>query len=224
MTIFEQIIRIYAPFSCVSCENESDTLLCSACDEQLPTVPSRCYKCKAATRGYATCDACRARSPLQSVYVATHYTDIPKELLKRVKYERAKSGVEPLARRMSALLPAADDTTMLVPVPTATSRVRLRGYDQAVLLSRSIARYTKIEKALYLDRLGQAHQVGARRSERLRHLEGAFRIKSGVTVKNRHIILVDDVLTTGATLETAAKLLKNAGAKQVDAVVFAQAS
>ena len=71
-------------------------------------------------------------------------------------------------------------------------------------------------------RVGQTHQFGATRHQRLEQLERAFLVTNPTDVKNKHILLVDDVLTTGATLETLARVLKSAGAKQVDAVVFAQ--
>ena len=66
-------------------------------------------------------------------------------------------------------------------------------------------------------------QVGANRRERLRQLHSAFRVVRPDVVRGRHIVLVDDVLTTGATLETAARVLLNAGAARVSAVVLAQA-
>ncbi len=113
---------------------------------------------------------------------------------------------------------------LLVPVPTATTRVRERGYDQAVVLARELSRLSGRTSACPLVRLGQAHQVGASRAARLRHLDGAFRVRYSDKIKGAHIVLIDDVCTTGATLESAARALREAGAKQVDALVFAQPS
>jgi predicted amidophosphoribosyltransferase len=72
-------------------------------------------------------------------------------------------------------------------------------------------------------RIGQAHQVGAGRAQRKKQLDGVFRPRHIERIKGQHIILVDDVLTTGATLESAARTLRRAGAAQVDAWVFAKA-
>lgn len=140
------------------------------------------------------------------------------------KYERAKSGLEEVAELMAPLLRFVKEGAYLVPVPTATTRVRQRGYDQSLVLSLALSRRSGLTKRVFLRRLGQAHQVGSTRRERLAHLDNAFRVIHHADVQDAHAVLVDDVLTTGATLETAARELKKAGAAQVDAIVFAQPS
>ena len=107
--------------------------------------------------------------------------------------------------------------------PTATSRVRQRGYDQAKLLARALARQAGLPYLDCLARVGQTHQVGATREQRLRQLQAAFRVRRPNAVRSAYLLLVDDVSTTGATLELAATILKSAGARRVDAIVFAQA-
>jgi len=115
------------------------------------------------------------------------------------------------------------ENTIVVPIPTATSRVRERGYDHARLMGRDIANSNNLRLVTGLSRLDQARQVGAKRDVRLSQLKGAFRVSQRRLIVGAHILLVDDVLTTGATLEEAALTLKMAGAKKVDAIVFAQA-
>ncbi len=224
MHLLEQFVRLYAPYTCLGCDAEHDQLLCDACREVLPQVPSRCYRCKATTRDFAVCDRCRSQTPLRHVYVVAHYDGLAKELLHRAKYERAKSGLAEIAELMAPLLSAMADDVLLVPVPTATSRVRQRGYDQAVVLATNLSRLTRFARMRALARLGQAHQVGANRRQRLEHLSGAFEVVRPSRVRGQRIVLIDDVITTGATLETAARTLKKAGARQVDAVVFSQPS
>ena len=116
----------------------------------------------------------------------------------------------------------SSQNTIIVPVPTATSRVRQRGYDQAVLLAKEVARQSGLKYTHCLSRTTQAHQVGAGRSQRIKQLSGAFRVTKPDQVMGVHILLIDDVITTGATLESAALLLKKTGAKRIDALVFAQ--
>lgn len=146
-----------------------------------------------------------------------------REVVHRTKYERAQAGARVMAMLSSPLLTGVVQTALLVPAPTASRRVRQRGYDQAVLFARELSKTTGLTTSRLLARQGQAHQVGAGRADRLRHLRNAFRSTRPEAVKGKHVILVDDVLTTGATLEMAAKELRRAGAQRVDALVFAQA-
>ena len=224
MSILNYITRLYAPFSCVGCGCEKDRLLCTACTETIAKVPSRCYRCHQTTRGYEVCSTCRTKTPLRRVAVWAHYEHDAKAVIQKAKYDRAYAGLYEVAEHMATLMPLFEASSVLVPVPTATSRVRQRGYDQATILARRIAQSQSLPYARLLARLGQAHQVGAGRSERVKHLQDAFRPIDAVRIKDAHVLLIDDVCTTGATLESAAKVLRKAGAKRVDALVFAQPS
>jgi ComF family protein len=168
-----------------------------------------------------TCSACRKASPLRSVQVAAVYGAVAKSLIWKLKLAGAQSAAAIMAKPMAALLTEATEA-IIIPVPTATSRVRQRGYDQAALLARALSRQTRLPYYHCLARSGQTHQHGLGRQDRLTQLTTAFRIKRPKLVYNSHIILVDDVATTGATLEAAASVLQIAGAVRVDAVVFAR--
>ncbi|HET8709331.1 MAG TPA: phosphoribosyltransferase family protein [Candidatus Saccharimonadales bacterium] len=156
------------------------------------------------------------------MYVATAYQGVAKDAVWKLKFEGAQAAAHDMATVMAALLPV-DAVTLLVPAPTATSHIRRRGYDQARLLARAVAKQTGLPHAPCLVRLGQQRQVGANRQQRFEQLAGAFRLAAGYDVTGKTILLVDDVLTTGATLEAAAAVLKQAGARRVEAVVFARA-
>lgn len=224
MLLLEKLIGLYAPHNCLGCSREGDGLICESCRSALPYVPSRCYRCRAVTRDYAVCISCQSHTPLRRVLVSMHYDGLPKELLHHAKYERARSGISEMAEIMASLPQLLPPNVLLVPVPTATSRVRQRGYDQAMVLARELSASSGVARGDLLARIGQAHQVGAGRKERLEHLRGAFRVLKPKEVAGKHIVLVDDVLTTGATLETAARVLKKSGARKVDAIVFCQVS
>ena len=222
--MIDYIARIFAPFQCLGCGREEDLLICKSCRETIARVPSRCYLCKATTRNYGVCQSCKSKTPLTQVAVWTHHEDLPKELVHSAKYERAKAGLFEIADFLSDLLPYFASEVLFTHIPTATSRVRERGYDQAEVIARRLCVQKRLSYSRLLARLGQAHQVGSKRTERIAHVKNAFRPINLSKIKNAHIILIDDVCTTGASLESAARTLKQAGAKRVDAIVFSQPS
>jgi ComF family protein len=220
MSFLDMIVGKIAPHDCLACGIEGD-LLCSSCLVTLKTVPERCYRCCAIMNKSLTCLVCRGTSPLHSVRAATVYGSVAKQLIWKLKLAGAQTAARIMAKRMTNLV---DITTraIIVPVPTATGRVRQRGYDQARLLARELSRQTRLPYYDCLARSGQTHQHGLSRHERLTQLAVAFRVKRPGIVRRFRVILVDDVTTTGATLEAAATVLYAAGAAQIDAVVFAQ--
>jgi len=220
MTLLERIISVVAPYDCLGCGREG-RLLCTDCLVLFPDVPERCYRCHKASPGGLTCASCRSSSRLHRVRVATDYEGVAKDIVWRIKFDGAQSVTKDLAACLANLLPREQEF-YLVPVPTTTGRARQRSYDQAKLLARALSRQTGHPYRDYLARIGKTHQIGSSRQERLRQLSGCFRVKSFNSVRGRRLILIDDVVTTGATLEAAATALRQAGAKRVEAVVFAQ--
>ncbi len=217
MRVIEHILSTIAPHECIQCGSEGD-LLCQACSQGLLSVPERCYRCLRSSIGFRTCQACRRQSALYSVRPVTVYNDVAKELIHKLKFEHARAAVVPITDLMRFDLP---QTAVLTHVPTATSRVRQRGYDQSLLIARQLARHTGLSYVPLLTRLGQQRQVGKNRAERHTQMQELFLVRKKQIPKQ--IILVDDVITTGATLEACAHKLKEAGAQQVSAVVFAAA-
>jgi ComF family protein len=222
MFITEKIISIFAPHTCLRCGIEG-ALLCNTCRmEAILPVPSRCYRCFTATKDFAVCKSCQKQTKLRQVWVASEYEGVAKDLLHYVKFERAQAGAAIIAVQLNETLPYLSNEVTLVHVPTATSRARQRGYDQAQLITKELAHLQKIKASQLLVRMGQARQVGAKRELRKTQLANAFRIYRSYKALPAHVVLVDDVLTTGATLESVAGILRQSGVRRVDAVVFAQ--
>ncbi len=218
--MLDRLLATLAPYECLGCGCEG-TLLCPACSANLEPAVERCYRCQQPSQAGLTCALCQGLTSLCQVQAVTPYKGLAKDLVWKLK----SAGAQDVGTSMAGLmLPFLEPVAgvILVPVPTATSRVRQRGYDQAVLLARAIASQAKLPYAQPLVRSGQAHQLGANRAQRLEQLAGAFRTRQPIVV-DKQIILIDDVTTTGATLEAAAKVLKQAGATSIKALTFAQA-
>jgi ComF family protein len=158
----------------------------------------------------------------------TRFEDGPaRQLVHRLKYgDRAELALAMgrwMARAGAELLDEAD---LLVPVPLHWSRLAHRRFNQAAALAREIAKISGVplETQLLVRRTPTPPQVGLSRRMRARNMQGAFDapLERRIELKNRRIVLVDDVMTSGATLNAAARALLRGGAAQVDALVFAK--
>jgi ComF family protein len=150
------------------------------------------------------------------------------ETLSRFKYHGASHLAIPLGNFMAEchdpdLLWSAID--LLIPVPLHPHRLRQRGFNQSLLLARQIGRRHSIPvDFLSLERTRvTVPQVELSGAERKKNLYGAFRIRKKENIHQKHILLVDDVFTTGATARECSKVLLRAGAKKVDVITCARA-
>ena len=221
MSVLDTLLSVIAPLECLGCSSEG-TALCLACSAKLTTTSqSHCFRCERPTTGNTTCKDCFVQFPLYSVLSRCNYEGLAKKLVHEFKFTGKRSIAKDLARLMSGTPLPISPKTIVVYVPTATSRVRSRGFDHARLLAKVMSRLLGLPLARALVRTTQARQVGYGRSERAKHIHGAFTVRLPKSIKNAHILLVDDVVTTGATLGEAARVLQKAGAARIDAVVFA---
>lgn len=222
MRIIEQLFSILAPYNCISCGREG-ALLCAWClPDAFTPLPERCYRCHALSRDCKVCNKCRKLAPIGHVWVSVEYEGCAKQLVTSYKFARAKDVAELLAARLHETVPFLPEDTVVTFIPTATSRVRERGYDHAEVIAREFAAQRKLACLPLLHRMGQTRQVGSKRSQRIAQLAGAFRPRNVEHIKGAKILLIDDIVTTGASLAAASKVLKSAGAKSIDAAIFAQ--
>lgn len=223
MSFIDVFLAPFAPFDCLGCRVEGK-LICNVCIKQLhKPSPLGCYRCLRPTTNSLTCIECYKQSTsIRRVQAATVYDGIAKDVLWRLKSNGTQAAARLMAEQMRPLLTPEPDKQLIVPVPTATTRARQRGYDQAVLIAKHISRLSGIRLAQCLIRQGQTHQVGSNRQQRLEQLQTAYRVKHKLLVKDSVIILVDDVMTTGATLEAAAAVLDQFGAYRIEGLVFAR--
>lgn len=217
------LLSLLAPHDCIGCGAEG-ALICDSCRLRLDDAEARCYGCHQTHPLFRTCSTCRSHSALFAVHAATRYEGIAKDLIWKLKFGRARAAAHEIAELLTERTAFATPMRVIIThVPTATTRVRQRGYDQAALIAKAFASRSDVAYQPLLLRQGKHKQVGASRAVRTQQLKTAFRPIHLKSIKDAHIILVDDVVTTGATLEAAAQALTNAGASRVEAIVFAQA-
>lgn len=209
--------------------------LCVDCWSQLeaPGEPA-CATCQrpmgsAAHAAHEQCFACKSEPPRHSgIIAATHYDDASRKLVLTLKHG-GKIALAPLLGRLMAarIAEIGVEPPLLVPVPLHRWRVWRRGFNQAALLAREIAKAGKGE--LLVDALVRRKRTpslgGLGREERQRALAGAIAIREAAAskVRGRDIILVDDVLTSGATSNACVDALLGAGAVSVKIACFARA-
>lgn len=199
--------------------------LCGACTAALPWNHSACPRCALPTPHGDICGDClRAPPPVAATRAVFVYGFPLDRLVPCFKFHQDLAAGRLLAELMAQGLASAERPAALVPVPLHATRLRARGYDQALELARPLARALEIP---LLDEALARQRETAPQSEldavaRRRNLRGAFALRAGAAVP-AHVALVDDVMTTGATLHAAARALRRAGVTRVDAWVCARA-
>lgn len=160
--------------------------------------------------------------------VARYDSDKARSLAHRLKYHDRLELADPMGRWMArAGAEILGEADLLAPVPLHRLRLTARRFNQSAALARIISREcgAPVETMALLRVKPTAPQVGLSRAQRAANLAGAFRVdpERAALLKGRNIVLIDDVLTTGATANAAARALLKAGAAQVDLLVFARA-
>jgi competence protein ComFC len=210
---------MFYPERCVGCERRSSDVLCRTCFEALPRVDRPvCERCGLPT-AFATfvCEECKyVDFGFESARAALKYEGVGKEIVHALKYRGYKRVVEKLAAPLMLQVLDEGRFDAVVPVPLHRSRLRKRGFNQAELLARGVAR--KIN-ATVSDTLEVVHstrdQVELSAAQRRANVAGAYKARGSLRGR---ILLVDDVFTTGATMSACAGTLVQAGAREVHAL------
>ncbi len=174
------------------------------------------------------CPACRLRPPpLDACAAALPYAYPWDGLVIRLKFGHGPGLASPLARLMAAtpaIAQALGDAEAVVAVPLSPERLAERGYNQALELARRLVTRGRLAKGALRRVRDTAAQSTLGRKDRAQNLQHAFAVDpaQAATIRGRRLLLVDDVMTSGATLHAAARVLRQAGAARVSAVVLAR--
>jgi ComF family protein len=141
-----------------------------------------------------------------------------------MKYRREERLASYLGRRM-AQAESSRPYDLIVPIPLHKNRLRERGFNQALLLAREIGKAwkTEVDPFLLVKARPTPPQAALKGEERRKNLRGAFEVRRPERIEGKRVLLVDDVCTTGATLEEAFRTILKAGAQEVEALVLARA-
>ncbi len=216
------------PSQCHVCRAWPAQPVCDDCVGRFGQPVHRCLTCALQVpQAVRQCGAClKQPPPLDLCLAAVDYGFPWSTLIPAFKFH-AQTG---MARSMATLLRAAPwvedalaSAQLLLPMPLSAQRLRERGYNQALLLAQQLAA-DKCRADVLLKLVDTPAQHTLTRSQRLVALDGALAVDPlrAKLLIDRHVILVDDVMTTGASLSAAARVLKDAGAARVTAVVFAR--
>jgi ComF family protein len=219
---WRDLVRGVLAQDCLLCGGASgDELLCAGCHADLPELRESCPRCALPSRGGVPCGACLARPPHFDCTVAVWRYDFPCDLLVQALKYRARL---PLAaffgRALSAHIERSAD--IVVPMPLHRSRLAERGFNHAAEIAREIA--VRTGHAVTTAGVRRVRQTTPQTQlpfgERAANVRGAF--VCAADVRHKRVAVVDDVMTTGTTLDEVARVLKAAGAAAVDNWVVAR--
>ncbi len=204
----ETALDFLFPPRCIQC-NRAGSLLCVSCQSELPPSPV----------------VCEADSPLRQQRATAIYQGGLRKAIHAFKYENQYSFANVLSQRLHLEYQQASwNATLFTAAPLHPNRLRSRGYNQAALLAERVAqRAGKPFSGTALRRIRETQsQVGLSAQERMGNVADAFEADPSI-VSNQHIVIVDDVYTTGATLKSCASALRKAGAAEVWGLTLASA-
>jgi ComF family protein len=219
--IWSAIARATLAPECLLCgAHAGDSMMCEPCAAALPTLPPSCPVCAMPSPGAGTCGACLSRPPAFDATIAVWPYVYPVDRLVHALKYQSDLPVARLFGNALAKTVRARPVDCIVPMPLARERLTARGFNQAMEIARAAAPRAMIEAGGVTRVRDTARQTELPYGERARNVRGAF--ACGATLRGRRVAVVDDVMTTGATLAELAATLKRAGAERVENWVVAR--
>jgi ComF family protein len=218
------LLGLFFPKKCISCK-KFGAYLCPNCFARLDfDVALICGVCGRQAVSGLTHPTCRGRYTIDGIFASLVYKGITKELIYQFKFapylsdlshELVELFYEGLIQQEMFMKILTNDA-LFVPIPLHAIRERSRGYNQANILAKKLATKFGVNMQQILSRIQKTStQVGKTQKERRDNIKGVFSLNSQSNLKNKTIFLIDDVVTSGSTMNEAAGVLKGAGAKAV---------
>ena len=222
---------LYPPIYCVCCERRLQKSaihgICSQCSENLPFVHNpRCSICgKPAVSEDMVCMECKYhRHDYNQALAVFEYSLTVREMIHRYKYNGEHGLSRTFGYFLSGLLEESGwKADLMIPVPLHENRFKSRGFNQSALLADYLSQKTGIPcmENVLIRPLDTQTQTGLNRSKRAENLKNAFTTVGPETIRNKNILLIDDVHTTGATADSCSRVLRKAGAAKVYVITIA---
>ena len=216
--MIDPLLQIVAPHHCYGC-GEIGRPLCDNCKYDIVSEPF--YGCIVCRRPVSSgiCRTCRTYY-LEAWCVGERHEALG-SLIDDLKFSRMKAAAGTLADLLHQVLPILPPDTVVVPVPTIPHHIRTRGYGQVELIAKALARSRGLTYQPVLVRRGGDVQHGATRAQRFAQAKRAFRVRGDID-ESRPYLIVDDIVTTGATLQFTAKTLHDAGVRTIFVAALAK--
>jgi competence protein ComFC len=217
------LIDFFWPRECFVC-GSSGTNLCKKCEKTLPAARLKCLCCSGKNPFGIYCRGCRRRYLPEKALACFEYEGYLKDAIHQFKYDDTTDLASTFGRAISREIKSIPDYRdfTLVPVPVSPKKMRSRGYNQAELLAAEVAKILDLKLSNLLVRVIQTVSQVDMTSKQARkyNVKGAFVISKFEDMP-REVILIDDTITTGATVEEATKVLRRSGVKKVLVVALA---
>jgi ComF family protein len=218
----------HLPSQCAVCHAWPARPVCDDCVQRFGQPVPRCRTCALPVlAGMRQCGACISDPPpLDRALAAVPYTYPWAGLMTQFKFQEQTGWARNLALLMRSapwVEPALENADWLLPMPLSNQRLQQRGFNQTLVLARALQR-DKVRADVLLRVKETAPQSSLPRKERLLGVRGAYALEPARAgeVQDKRIVLLDDVMTTGATVHEAARVLRRAGAAHITALVFAR--
>jgi len=223
------MIHFLFPPECLVC-SKTGSLLCQKCQKDLkPTLPS-CYVCKKLSNNFATHPGCLKNSSLEKVVTFFKYNECSKRLIHNFKYKDRFKVADFLFSLFEYKLQSMDfKNSMLIPLPSHRSKMLERGFNPTEILCQLISRKTGIlvNTKLVIKKISNASQASLEYTKRRENVRDVFEVNSQELLNiEKRIIIVDDIITTGSTLDEIARVIKEASKDnlQIEGVCIFQGS